>query len=269
MIDAKLFLNQDMGAESEVYPFAAGQVAIYSSRAPEKNTENEDCAASFLVAERAGVLAVADGMGGMPMGGQASSVAVKSLQSALGKLEMHGNGFREAVLNGIETANTSIGALGVGAATTLAAVEVHGQVIRPYHIGDSMILVVGQKGKIKLQTISHSPVGYAVEAGFLDEQQAMHHEERHLVSNMIGTANMRIEVGPQIELAAKDTLLIASDGLSDNFQVDEIVERIRKGQLAKVMNALIRETHERMQHPTTEQPSKPDDLTIVLYRRLA
>ena len=169
MIDVRLFLNQDMGVASDFYPFAAGHVAIYTSRAPEKSTPNEDCAASFLVGEYSGVLAVADGMGGMPMGDQASSVAVKALRSALGKLEMHGNGFREAILNGIETANTSIGALGVGAATTLAAVEVQGPDVRPYHIGDSMILVVGQKGKIKLQTISHSPVGYAVESGFLDK----------------------------------------------------------------------------------------------------
>ncbi len=50
-----------------------------------------------------------------------------------------------------------------------------------------MILFTGHKGKIKLQTISRSPVGYAVHTGLLDETEAMHHEDRHLASNIIGS----------------------------------------------------------------------------------
>jgi len=133
-------------------------------------------------------------------------------------------------------------------------------------VGDSMILVVGQRGKIKLQTVSHSPVGYAVESGLLDEAEAMHHEDRHLVSNMLGMTDMRIEVGSAIELAARDTLLLASDGLFDNLHVHEIVERIRKGPLAQVMQDLAAQCRGRMQAATDGQPSKPDDLTFVAFR---
>jgi len=93
------------------------------------------------------------------------------------------------------------------------------------------ILLVGQRGKRKLQNVAHSPVGFAVEAGLLDESEAMHHEDRHIVSNMLGAADMRIEVGSSRRIAPRDTLLIASDGLSDNLDPEEMVERMRAGPL--------------------------------------
>jgi serine/threonine protein phosphatase PrpC len=130
-----------------------------------------------------------------------------------------------------------------------------------------MILAVGQRGRVKLQTVSHSPVGYAYEAGLLDETEAMHHEDRHLVSNVIGSPDMRIEIGPPVCLAPRDTLLLASDGLLDNLYNDEIVERARKGPLKGVVHSLAGACRERMTHPQQGAPSKPDDLTLVVFRR--
>ena len=49
--------------------------------------------------------------------------------------------------------------LGAGSATTLAVAEVVGQTVRTYHVGDSPIWVFGQRGRLKLQTVPHSPVG--------------------------------------------------------------------------------------------------------------
>jgi serine/threonine protein phosphatase PrpC len=130
-----------------------------------------------------------------------------------------------------------------------------------------MIVVTGQRGKLKLQTVSHSPVGFAVESGMLDETDAVHHEDRHLVSNLAGTPDMRIEVGPRIRLAPLDTLLLASDGLFDNLYMEEVVSAIRKGPLADAGHRLATEALARMQQPGGGAPCKPDDLTFVLYRR--
>ena len=77
------------------------------------------------------------------------------------------------------------------------------------------VLVTGGLGKIKLLTVSHSPVGMALESGLLDEAEAMHHEERHIVSNVVGSAGMRIEIGAKRKLAPRDTVLLASDGLAE------------------------------------------------------
>ena len=260
----KSYFDQDM-AVAELLPFAAGQVAVCSTRCPAKETACEDSAALISLGHDAGVLVVADGVGGQPAGEQASVQAVRSMEASLAEAAGADGDFRDAILNGFEAANCAVRRLG-GAATTLAVVEIQGRTVRPYHVGDSMILISGQRGKIKLQTIAHSPVGYAVEAGFLDRDEAMHHEERHLISNMIGSEAMHITIGAPVKLADRDTLLVASDGLGDNLHLDEIVERIRRGPLAKVAERLRVDSITRMNSPPKGQPSKPDDMTFIVYR---
>ena len=166
-----------------------------------------------------------------------------------------------------EKANQAVLDLGVGAATTLAVVEIQASQIRPYHVGDSEILVVGQRGKVKLHIVPHSPVGYAVESGMLDKDAAMYHADRHLVSNLIGTNDMHIQVGAPLELSRYDTVLLASDGLADNLHLEEIVALVRKGPLEKAAESLSRKAIDRMCNASEGKPSKPDDLTFILYRR--
>ena len=148
----------------------------------------------------------------------------------------HGPGVatRIGIINGFESANEEVLALALGAATTLTVVEFDGQLVRYFHVGDSLSLLTGQRGKIKMQSMPHSPVGYAVEAGLLDETDAMHHEQRHVISNVIGSVDMHIEMGSAVELSPRDTLLLASDGLTDNLHMPEIVECIRKGSLHSI-----------------------------------
>ncbi|MHC4399499.1 MAG: PP2C family protein-serine/threonine phosphatase [Planctomycetota bacterium] len=254
-------------SRGETYPVCGGEVAVFSTRCPGKETANEDAAAVIPFDADSAVLAVADGLGGGPSGRLASTLAIESLKASLDEGLRQSAMLRTAVLNGLEEANRAVQTLGTGAATTIAVVEVQGTSVRPYHVGDSMILVVGQRGKIKLQTTSHSPVGFAVEAGVLDEQEAMYHEDRHLVSNVVGTPEMKIEIGPTVSLAPRDTVLLASDGLFDNLHVDEIVERTRKGSLNVVTRRLADDSIRRMTLPDEDRPSKPDDLTFMLFRR--
>ncbi len=262
-MDAQLFFQAEM-PRGEIYQTAAGQAGVFSTRSPDKTTPNEDAAALVPRNGHAGILIVADGMGGLPAGEQASSLAIRELLSQIEEAPADDPSLRVAILDGLERANRKVNDLGAG--TTMAIAEIQGRTVRPYHVGDSMILVVGQRGKIKLQTVSHSPVGYAIESGLLDEDEAMNHEDRHLVSNMLGTPDMRIEVGSTIELARYDTLLLASDGLFDNLTIDEIVDRVRKGPLRKVVDRLVADCRRRMQSPEPGEPSKPDDLTFIAFR---
>jgi serine/threonine protein phosphatase PrpC len=259
-------LAKDMSAP-EIVALSGGTAAAYSCRCPGRETPNEDAAAVLQLEDKSVVLAVADGMGGGLAGEKASSLAVECIA---GELEAYqGNDdqlLRTAIINGIEHAGNEVNRLGLGAATTLAVVQVQGRTVRPYHVGDSLVLVVGNKGKLKLQTIPHSPVGYAVEAGVLDEHEAMHHEDRHIVSNMVGADDMRIEVGAPLELAPRDSLVIASDGLSDNLRVDEAADLVRKGPLKQAVKNLVVKAHRRMTVPEPGCPSKPDDLTVLVFR---
>jgi len=264
--DARLYIDEDM-REGDCFQAGNGDILVYSARSPAKESGNEDTAAVIPYNNGTTVLVVADGAGGMRAGAQASGLTVNTLQDTLAQAAAEGRDSREAILNGIEKANQAVIDLGIGASTTLAVTELQGRSVRSYHIGDSEIMLVGQRGKIKLQTISHSPVGYAVEAGLLDHAEAIHHEERHLVSNMIGHAEMRIEIGPATLMAPRDTLLLASDGLFDNLHANEIIDHIRHGAVKKAADRLIAACRQRMTAPGGENPSKPDDLTFILYRQ--
>ncbi|MBN1851547.1 MAG: protein phosphatase 2C domain-containing protein [Pirellulales bacterium] len=262
---ARLYFDEDM-SEPALIPIAGGISCLLTSRCPDKETPNEDAAALIPVDGRSAVLVVADGLGGGAAGEHASRKAIESLKLAIDDARGTETLLRTAIISGFELANQAVQDLGVGAATTLAVVEVVDGVVRSYHVGDSTVLVVGGLGKIKQQTVSHSPVGYGVEAGLLDEAEAMHHEERHIVSNVIGSPEMHIAVGPPIALSPRDSVLLASDGLCDNLDWDSIIHIIRKGRLSQSIMALAKASTDRMNHHTEGQPSKPDDLTLIAFR---
>lgn len=254
--------------ERIVLDAGGGELIAFTCKSPDKDTENEDTVAVIPWGPEAVVLVVADGAGGLPGGKRASITAVetlaRSLQVAVEKTTL----LRTAVLNGIEAANDAVRDIGNGSATTLCVMTVEGRTTRSYQIGDSEALVIGQRGRVKSRTTAHSPTGFAVEAGFLDQREALHHEERHLVSNFIGTSDMTIDVGAAVELAARDTIVVASDGLTDNLHVEEIVELTRKGPLDAAVDALVAKAGKRMTGDVAAQPSKPDDLSVIVFRKV-
>jgi len=260
-------LDSAESAEKLEIEACGGTVFAYTCRAPDKESDNEDCVAVIPYGPGAAVLAIADGAGGMPAGRRASRTALVTLDRALQQAMSHTMLLRTAILDGIESANNAVLELGTGSATTLTVVTIEGKIARTYQIGDSEAVIVGQRGLIRAQTMAHSPTGFAVEAGFLDQRAALHHEERHLVSNLIGTSDMRIDIGAPTSLHARDTVLVASDGLTDNIHLHEITELMRKGSLDKAIDAITGLALRRMTVDTKHQPSKPDDLSVILFRK--
>jgi PPM family protein phosphatase len=262
------FLDRDMSAP-EAFEAGRGKAVVFTARCPGHTTANEDAAAVIHLErekETAAVLAVADGLGGSASGSAASAAAVKALGESVRRVWLEGGLLRTAILDGFEKANETIRALGVGAATTLTVVEIQDGAMRPYHVGDSAVLLFGGRGKVKHQSIAHSPIGYGVEAGLIHEDDAMHHEDRHIVSNVLGAEDMHIEIGPRRKLAARDTIVVMSDGLADNLHANEIIQIARNGPIEKAAQTLATEASERMNDPKKDAPSKPDDLTFIVYR---
>ena len=267
MTDAAHVLDGASEPDQRRLTAAGGNVLAYTCRAPDKASENEDTVAVIPYGPAAAVLIVADGAGGLPAGKRASLTAVSSLVDSMQHAMAETMLLRTAILNGIEAANTAVQGIGNGSATTLTVITIEGLIVRAYQVGDSEAIVVGQRGVVKLQTTPHSPTGFAVEAGFLDEKEALHHEDRHLVSNFLGTPEMRIDVGGEVKLRPRDTILLASDGLMDNVHLDEIIERVRKGPLDSAAERVISLAHRRMAGVSAALPSKPDDLSLILYRK--
>jgi protein phosphatase len=244
-----------------------GEVCVRSVRSPDKDTPNEDAAAVIQVGDDSLVLAVADGVGSTSGAREASNAAVQTLSRVLEGVSRDEPQLRPAILDAVEEANKAVLGLARGAATTLVVAQLTAAQLRCYHVGDSELLAVGQRGRIKQRVVPHSPTGFAVEAGLLDEDEAVRHDQRHVLFNVIGSPDMRVEVGPALQLAVRDTVLLASDGLFDNLFIDEIVDSIRVGPLAEAADRLVERVGKRMSgNGASDQPCKPDDLTVVLFR---
>lgn len=255
-------------ALSEIQSIAAGcgRAVLLSTPCPdEPGRVNEDGALVAALDARTAVLCVADGAGGLRRGDLASSIALERLAAALIDDRSEAD-LQSRVLSAFEDAHREILDLGIGAATTLAGVMIEDGRLRSFHAGDSRILVTGQRGRRKLVSLPHSPVAYAVEAGLMEEEEALTHDHLHVVSNLVGIDEARIDLSASIPLAPRDTVLIASDGLFDNFLLDEVVERIRSGDLERSVQELASETRQRMLGEGSDRPGKMDDLTILAFR---
>ncbi len=258
-------LMETESAETRHFEMAGGDIVAYTARAPDKLTVNEDTVGVLRLSEDAAVLALADGAGGMPAGKKASQTAVETFLYSVAAREEET--LLGSVMRSIERANQAVLGMLNGSATTLTIVTVVGDWVRAFQVGDSEALVTGQRGKLKLYTVPHSPTGLAVEAGYLDEQAALYHPDRHLVSNFVGSAEMTIDVGGELRLSPLDTLLIASDGLTDNLFREEVIDLIRTGPLEAGLGRLTATAQGRMRDVATGTPSKPDDLSIILFRK--
>ncbi len=259
----RLYVESDMDV-AEIVCVSDGHVAALCRRCPDKLEPNDDSAAMIQTISGAIVMVVADGVGGCPLGYKASAIAVAAIIEGVQNAEPFSD-LRPAILDAIERANHEILDLGIGAATTLSVVEIQDRTARAYQVGDSMTMIIGQRGSLKWKSMAHSPVGYAVESGMLDETDAMHHDERHYVSNLVGTRSMHIEIGPTRVLAAKDSVIVGSDGLFDNLHIAEVIERAKSGKPEKRISALSELAMRRMIDPEPGQPGKPDDMTMLIY----
>jgi serine/threonine protein phosphatase PrpC len=259
-------INED-SSEVKVIPFLDGEIGFFTHKSPYKESVNEDCLGFIELDDHCGVMAVADGIGGQRSGYMASKIAIETIVTELDKFK--GNPreeLRETLLNAIDTAHAEIKKLGVGAGTTLVVAEMVDNNVRFYNLGDSIGYHLGGKGKLKFKTLEQSPIGYAVESGLLDEQEAMTHEDKNLISHALGLDPMRIDISLPMEVSQRDSVFLASDGVSDNLSSDEISDIFSSGEIKERFDDGLKIAGERMEQPD-DGLGKADDLAMILYRR--
>jgi serine/threonine protein phosphatase PrpC len=259
------YIDSEM-TSPEMIELPHGVAMALSCSSPAKTSGNEDCASVISVNKDISLLVVADGLGGRPNGAAASTVLVETLEEAISNVKNSNADIRGTILNCIEAVNLDLLQKNTGEGTTVAIVELNNNSIRSYHVGDSEIMIIDSRGNTKYQTLSHSPIAYAVESGFIDEDLAIAHEDRHYISNYIGDPGMHISVATTALVNKQDTLLLGTDGLFDNLFKHEIGEIVLEMDIEKVAQNLKDLASTRMGKWKHSIPSKPDDLTFILYR---
>lgn len=183
--------------------------------------ENQDAFGATQLRDASGVgIVVADGMGGLPHGGEAATAATAAALEVLAC----GTASDTTVAAAMDAANQAVDALreqlggNPGTTLTLAAVGLDGVVVG--HAGDSRAyLVRGHRADVLSN--DHSWVGEQVRAGALEAGA----ERRHPRRNVITMAVMGNPMEPQLlslSLSPGDVLMLCSDGFWEPLSDEQI-----------------------------------------------
>jgi serine/threonine protein phosphatase PrpC len=186
---------------------------------------NED---AYLVAPRARLLAVADGMGGHAAGDVASRLAIQTLEAAFARApspRIRAPALARRLLGAFDAANESIlqharlhrETSGMGTTlTALMPLQSSAQAVIA-HVGDSRAYRV-RDGELVQLTRDHTWVQQQVDAGMLAPAEARRHRLASVLSRVLGTES----VGPAdtfvIDVLPGDRYLLCSDGLTNMIE---------------------------------------------------
>lgn len=215
------------------------------------NNEDSAYAGAHLVA-------VADGMGGLPAGELASEIVIRVLRPLETELPA---GDPERVLRMaiaeaneeiLETADADPDRFGMG--TTATAILLHDDVLYLIHVGDSRAYLY-RDGVLTQLTMDDTYVQMLVDAGELDAADARHHPQRSLVMQALqgGDYEPHCERWPPV---LGDRLLLCSDGLSDVI-TDETVATVlaAHGDVLATAEQLVK---------LTLSAGAPDNVTVII-----
>lgn len=185
-----------------------------------------------------GVFIVADGMGGVQAGEQASALAVKQTAEVVVSRLNHWNidqadvDFQALLKESIKSANLKIhdtarqrpDLAGMGTTITVAIVRENFAYIG--HVGDSRAYLINQHIVEKV-TRDHSLVGRLLEIGQITPEEAAVYPQRNLIYRSLGTyPDVEVDFY-QRPLRPGDSVLLCSDGLNNHVEDREIAEIVR------------------------------------------
>lgn len=175
---------------------------------------------------------VADGMGGHAAGDFASRFVVEKMVEYIrqSKQQEPVTVIREALAEAnrllMEAADEDPEKQGMG--TTVVAATLEGGRLYAANVGDSRLYIINYEAITQI-TRDHSLVEEMVRLGEMDKEEAKDHPDKNIITRAVGvyadvTADF-FETG----VAAGDTVLLCSDGLT-NMVADDEIKRIVLGQ---------------------------------------
>ena len=174
------------------------------------------------------LVVVCDGMGGHTGGEIASRLAVKTVIEAY--QSDPSDNVAEALRNSVEKANATVYGEGIrqpelkGMGTTVTALVQRRDMVYFGQVGDSRAYLI-RGGQMKQMTKDHSLVQQLVDEGLLEASEMENHPDKNVILRSLGVKpQVDVDVS-HIPVAASDTFLLCSDGLS-GLVSDEKMNRI-------------------------------------------
>ena len=211
------------------------------------------------------ILAVCDGMGGAKAGNVASDLAIKVFRcEAVRRLaEEPGADIGDILRDAVVSANTAVFELSKsssamsGMGTTFVAAVAKDCELTVINVGDSRAYRISG-GEIRQITRDHSLVEDMVERGDITREQSRNHPNKNLITRAVGTM-ATVESDVFVENAdAGDTVLLASDGLTNVVFDDEIRDAI-------AAEDDVRRSCERLMELALSRGA-PDNVTVAALR---
>ena len=185
-------------------------------------TSNEDSYGVFSPA----VYVVADGLGGHAAGEVASRMVVAAVHDMANEgQEIDTASLQSAILRANQQVlNASVGNAsyeGMGSTATVLHIDESAGIAHYAHVGDSRLYLLRQ-GIFRQVSRDHSYVEELVARGELSEEEAQHHPRKNLLLRAVGIEERLHVDGDTFPLAAGDRLLLATDGLTNMVNDDEL-----------------------------------------------
>lgn len=232
-----------------------------------KRHENQDTYAFETFGAPDTVVAiVCDGMGGVTGGQLASSLAVTTFMERLHEMahvDMTVEQVREMESACIASANSAVYDRARenpdyhGMGTTLVSAVVSPDMAVVCNVGDSRAYHIGAAG-IRRVTRDHSVVEDMIESGEITREQARTHPNRNLITRALGPDRYTSCDTFAVPLAAGDSLLLCSDGLTVTVEEDELLVIVRAEADGDAALARLLEL--------AKTRGAPDNVTAVLVR---
>lgn len=229
--------------------------SAHISHCGKRESQQDSLIHDFPVGADAGILALADGMGGHNAGEIASRCVVTEAYSALkfGTERLHdsidtapdlfGKGLRSA--NRAIKAHTTAHPATRGMGSTLIALAIVENKLRWLSVGDSPLYLLRNQ-KLSQLNQNHSLAGqldHLVRIGEMDAAMAADHPERHCLTSAVAGGKVAQTDCPAdaVELKAGDIVLAASDGIQtlSHQQIERIISRNRKRAASVLVSRLV------------------------------
>ena len=201
--------------------------------------ENQD---AYLIDEKEGLFAVADGMGGLQNGARASSLALNRLQKIVREWKVPPDAKDEEIAASLRTAVLSISdilrkELGPNTGATLIFVLVRGEDFHIVNLGDCRAYLF-EKDRLVRLTTDHNMASVLLDSGETGSARAVRHPLRNLVTRYLGMGHAVPEIKTMSPRAA-DRVLLCTDGLTSVVGDSEIARILGESQRHAALQELI------------------------------